>query len=357
MGRQVFERASVCVASTLLALGLGMSADSVSAKSRSKKAQTETSVRADWAVPPRAATARFFTISSVLARRDAGIAPVLAETTPPSVRLASTSNSRTVSDAPTIQQSVIASAHRDPFGLAMFRAPEGLLWVKWRAVQAEIERELQTVASCRETLEDCNPAASRFVTLVTEARAREGRAQIGYVNRAVNTAVRYVSDDAQHGMPDRWSAPLATFRSGMGDCEDYAIAKYVILRDAGVSSADLRLLLVRDRAVGQDHAVLAVRSEERWLILDNRHHVLAEDSDIKHFNPLFAVDHHGISLFAAPYARRDISPVPAGMGPMPAAAARGSDDTPAYTATKLVVGDTTLATPASAHPPGLPLLM
>ena len=54
------------------------------------------------------------------------------------------------------------------------------------------------------------------------------------------------------------------------DCEDYAIAKYVALREAGVEAADLRFLLVRDRLAG-DHAVLGVRYEGRWLILDNRH--------------------------------------------------------------------------------------
>jgi len=41
-----------------------------------------------------------------------------------------------------------------------------------------------------------------------------------------------------------------------GDCEDYAIAKYVALREAGFPQDDLQLVLVRDRAVRQDHAVL-----------------------------------------------------------------------------------------------------
>ena len=41
------------------------------------------------------------------------------------------------------------------------------------------------------------------------------------------------SDFTQHGEADRWSAPLATFATAKGDCEDYAIAKYVALREAG----------------------------------------------------------------------------------------------------------------------------
>ena len=150
----------------------------------------------------------------------------------------------------------------------------------------------------------CSSAARRFLALVDGAQAREGRARIELVNRTVNSAIRYTSDYAQHGVADLWTAPLATLASGRGDCEDYAIAKYVILREAGVPADDLRLLLVRDRAVRQDHAVLAVRDGGRWLVLDNRHLMLSETTSLPQFTPLFALDHQGVSLFAAPYAAR-----------------------------------------------------
>ena len=39
---------------------------------------------------------------------------------------------------------------------------------------------------------------------------------------------------AQWGVPDRWSPPLETLATGRGDCEDYAIAKYVALTAAGI---------------------------------------------------------------------------------------------------------------------------
>ena len=65
----------------------------------------------------------------------------------------------------------------------------------------------------------------------------------------------------------------------------------------------LRLVLVRDRAVRQDHAVLAARLDDRWLILDNRRSQLIEDTDASNFTPLFAINHDGVHLFAAPYAK------------------------------------------------------
>jgi hypothetical protein len=56
------------------------------------------------------------------------------------------------------------------------------------------------------------------------------------------------------------------------------------------------------RAIRQDHAVLAARLGDRWLILDNRRAELIEDASASNFTPVFAIDHRGVHLFAAPYA-------------------------------------------------------
>ena len=90
---------------------------------------------------------------------------------------------------------------------------------------------------------------------------------------------------------------METLAAGTGDCEDYAIAKFAMLLDAGVAEKDLKVLLVRDMAVRQDHAVLAVRIDGRWLVLDNRRFGLVEAGDLPYFMPLFAIDHSGVSLF------------------------------------------------------------
>ena len=52
-------------------------------------------------------------------------------------------------------------------------------------------------------------------------------ARTAALNRAINLAIIPTSDLVQWGVVDRWSAPLETFTTHRGDCEDYAIAKYV----------------------------------------------------------------------------------------------------------------------------------
>ena len=247
---------------------------------------------------PARPPATFFSINAVLAKLDRQ-----RGRGPDAVRLASLTPSNLATDAaPTRREA--PQIGNEPFGLFTFRAPDGMLWRKWRGIEADMAKEQLILERCRIDAESCPSYAAQFLRLINTVSAKAGRARLEEANRAVNTAIRYVSDQAQHGEADRWSAPLASFATAKGDCEDYAIAKYVALRAAGFARENLQLVLVRDRAVRQDHAVLAARLDDRWLILDNRQSLLIEDSDALSFMPLFAINHDGVHLFAAPYAQR-----------------------------------------------------
>ena len=126
---------------------------------------------------------------------------------------------------------------------------------KWNGVEHKLEDEMVQLALCDGDREHCvSPAALQFLAIVDGARARDGRARFGEINRAINLAIKPMSDMAQYGQIDVWSSPLATFASGAGDCEDYAIAKFAALRMAGVSTEDIRIVVLRDQAHGEDHA-------------------------------------------------------------------------------------------------------
>ena len=158
----------------------------------------------------------------------------------------------------------------------------GAIWLRWRVVEEEIAAEAPVLRRCRAEPEKCDsPAARAFIAIIDTARAREGRARIGELNRAINLAIRAVSDIVQHGVPDLWSSPLATFTSRQGDCEDYAIAKLVALRELGFSDENLRLLVIQERGVLGLHAVAAVRFEGRWLVLDNRRFAMIDLADAR----------------------------------------------------------------------------
>ena len=48
----------------------------------------------------------------------------------------------------------------------------------------------------------------------------------------MNFSIKPLSDLAQHGVDEFWSAPLETLSAEAGDCEDYALLKYFALHKA-----------------------------------------------------------------------------------------------------------------------------
>ena len=86
--------------------------------------------------------------------------------------------------------------------------------------------------------------------------------------------------------PDHWSDPLETLHSSSGDCEDYAIVKYAAaLLAAGVSKDVVKIVVLRNRLPNENHAVVAVRVDNQWLILDNRTLTLVRDIDVRRAIP------------------------------------------------------------------------
>ena len=155
------------------------------------------------------------------------------------------------------------------------------------------------LALCDGDRERCaSPAALQLLAIVDNARAREGRARLGEINRAINLAIRPMSDLAQYGAIDVWNSPLVTFAHGAGDCEDYAIAKFVALRLAGIAPDDLRIVIMHDTRRGEDHAVAAVRLDGHWLTLDNQHMAMVEDVDVRNYRPLFVIDDNSVMKYA-----------------------------------------------------------
>jgi predicted transglutaminase-like cysteine proteinase len=182
----------------------------------------------------------------------------------------------------------------------------GAVSAKWRAVKADIDHEQQVLARCH-AQEACPAVAQELLDIVAEGAGRSGRARVGLINRAVDLAITPTRDEAQWGVADHWSPPFETLQSRRGDCEDYAIVKYVALLQAGLSHEDVRIVILRNVLQKEDHAAVAARVDGQWLILDNVRLALVRDTDMIGSIPKFVLDRDG--------ARRFVSRVRAGQGP------------------------------------------
>ena len=182
------------------------------------------------------------------------------------------------------------------FGMDTEPVADGALLDKWRRVQADITKDLEVVAQCQAG-KPCPAPAQRLIRLSLEGYGRSGRARVGVLNRAVDLAISPVSDERQWGVPDHWSEPLETLHSNSGDCEDYAIVKYAALLAAGVPKDTVKIVVWRSRLPNENHAVVAVRVDSQWLILDNRTLTLVRDMDVRRAIPEFVLDDQGVRRF------------------------------------------------------------
>lgn len=90
------------------------------------------------------------------------------------------------------------------------------------------------------------------------------------VNRFLNRTP-FVSDQSHWGAEDYWATPAEMQASNGGDCEDYAISKYFLLKELGVPVSRLRITYVNALKLNQAHMVLAYYAtpDAEPLILDN----------------------------------------------------------------------------------------
>jgi len=90
------------------------------------------------------------------------------------------------------------------------------------------------------------------------------------VNRTLNR-LRFVDDLSHWGELDYWATPAESVASGGGDCEDFTIAKYFLLKELGVPIERLRMTYVKALRLNQAHMVLAYypRPDADPLVLDN----------------------------------------------------------------------------------------
>jgi predicted transglutaminase-like cysteine proteinase len=129
----------------------------------------------------------------------------------------------------------------------------------------------------------------KWEALLTELEGKSPQTQIDRVNAFFNR-MTYVTDQKNYGAADYWQTPYELMERG-GDCEDYAIAKYISLKRLGFSESDMRILIVRDGKLGGTiHAVLEVKLDGDAQLLDNQARDVKLVAQVMHYSPVYAIN-------------------------------------------------------------------
>ena len=108
------------------------------------------------------------------------------------------------------------------------------------------------------------------------------------VNAWANSHIRYREDRDLYGAADYWASARQTLSRRAGDCEDIAILKYQLLAAAGVPRDAMFLTVARDLVRHADHAVLIVRANSAYWMLDNSTNALVDAGSAQDYRPIFS---------------------------------------------------------------------
>ncbi len=118
--------------------------------------------------------------------------------------------------------------------------------------------------------------------LLSDLKNESDIKKLNVVNTWVNY-IKYKSDRKVYGVSDYWATLYEFVGKGMGDCEDYTITKYYILKELGIDPKRLKFTYViykNRRGKNISHMVLAYlkiprpKTKDDILILDNNNRLL-----------------------------------------------------------------------------------
>jgi len=184
-----------------------------------------------------------------------------------------------------VQPATAASAPSDSiFGTKELHSSNLNMFPKWRDALRRFQTELKTCtgSACK------TDEWQSFLDKIHDLNPEE---QIRAVNRAMNDKP-YVTDPVNWHMADYWATPLQFLRKD-GDCEDYAISKYMALKALGFQVNDMRIVVLQDTNLGIPHAVLVVFHQGKALVLDNQVSGIVPAERIHHYQPYYSINEEG----------------------------------------------------------------
>lgn len=170
------------------------------------------------------------------------------------------------------------------FGTREIASSNLKLFPKWRGV---MERFVEEKGGCASPLCD----QEYWKRLLDSLAGVDRRTQIDTINREMNEKL-YIIDPINWGVPDYWATPFQFGRKN-GDCEDYAIAKFMALRALGFENPEMRIVVLNDLNLGIAHAILVVYVDGRALVLDNQIKSVVPADSIRHYQPVYSVNEDG----------------------------------------------------------------
>jgi predicted transglutaminase-like cysteine proteinase len=193
----------------------------------------------------------------------------------------------------------------------MLLCTAGALFVGWSLSAPDLDRT-QALA-----LEKYGQRAADTVVawrkLMNDTKGQPETDMVTAVNTFFNRRILFEDDIVLWKLPDYWASPLEFMGKGAGDCEDFAISKYVTLRMLGISNDNLRIIYVKAQIGGAAsttsvaHMVLGYYAQPNGepLILDNLIGSVRPAANRSDLQPVFSFNSEGLWVAGATASTSD----------------------------------------------------
>jgi len=159
---------------------------------------------------------------------------------------------------------------------------------KWNEALARFSKEKaeKVEGDCKSSkLNKCHYNA--WMKYLKKQKGKDKLTLINEINGRMNKA-KYITDNNNWGEKDYWATP-GEFMAKFGDCEDYAIIKYLSLRLLGFGEDEVRVVAVKDLNLKVGHAILVAFLDGKTYVLDNQIKQVVEAKTIRHYQPVFSI--------------------------------------------------------------------
>lgn len=161
------------------------------------------------------------------------------------------------------------------------------LFPQWLGTLSRYAEQIEAPRNCGGgNYAGCN--LEEWQAFLNGIKHRDVMSQIDAVNREMNRR-RYIVDPRNWGVPDYWATPFQFFAKN-GDCEDYAIAKFISLRTLGFPNENMRIVVLRDTNLNALHAVLVAYVDGQPYVLDNQTRSVVRAQSIRHYRPIYSLN-------------------------------------------------------------------
>ena len=184
------------------------------------------------------------------------------------------------------------------------------LWLAYAASLAEPNLDKTQALALQRYGEHAAQTVAAWRQLIEESRALPEGEKVNRVNTFFNRRILFKTDLEVYHQEDYWATPLEFMGNGAGDCEDFAIAKYMTLQMLGIGNEHLRLVYVRYKVGGAPaiaHMVLGYYPQptEEPLILDNMISSVRPASGRSDLSPVFSFNSDGLWVGGAAASSAD----------------------------------------------------